>query len=106
MPSRANSRTVRSLDLPAKSDAHAVSVPSNIAEGRGRLTDKSFAVFLSHARGSLYELQTQIELACNLGFADLRDASPVLAEAAQISAMIHALLATLRPDGERELSRL
>jgi four helix bundle protein len=38
----------------------AVSVPSNIAEGRGRLTDKSFAVFLAQARGSLYELETQI----------------------------------------------
>ncbi|HEX3986149.1 MAG TPA: four helix bundle protein [Acidobacteriaceae bacterium] len=35
----------------------AVSIPSNIAEGRGRTTDKSFAAFLSQARGSLYELQ-------------------------------------------------
>jgi hypothetical protein len=42
---------------------------SNIAEGGGRMTDKSFAVFLAQARGSLFELQTQIELARDLGFA-------------------------------------
>ena len=39
------------------------SVPSNIAEGHGRLTDLQFRHFLGNARGSLYELQTQIELA-------------------------------------------
>ncbi len=47
----------------------AVSIPSNIAEGRGRTTEKSFALFLSQARGSLYELETQMELAGELGFA-------------------------------------
>ena len=83
----------------------AVSVPSNIAEGRGRLTDRSFAVFLGQARGSLYELQTQIELACNLGFADPGEASSLLAEAAQIGAMIHSLLASLRLNVPQETSR-
>jgi four helix bundle protein len=75
----------------------AVSVPSNIAEGRGRSTDKSFVVFLGQARGSLYELQTQIELARDLGFAAQDRANAILAEAAEIAAMIHGLLATLRP---------
>jgi len=41
----------------------AVSVPSNIAEGHGRLTDPQLRNFLGMARGSLYELQTQTELA-------------------------------------------
>jgi four helix bundle protein len=75
----------------------AVSVPSNIAEGRGRATDKSFAMFLSQARGSLYELQTQIELARDLGFAAQDRANSILTEAAEIAAMIHGLLAKLRP---------
>lgn len=36
----------------------AVSIPSNIAEGHGRASDKNFALFLTQARGSLCELQT------------------------------------------------
>ena len=45
----------------------AVSVPSNIAEGRGRLADRGLRVFLAQARGSLFEVQTQLELAHDLG---------------------------------------
>jgi four helix bundle protein len=48
----------------------AVSVPSNIAEGRGRGGDKEFVRFLQIALGSLYELQTQLELAKMLGYGD------------------------------------
>ena len=48
----------------------AVLVASNRAEGHGRLTDKSFAFFLSQARGSLNELATQLDLAVQLGFAE------------------------------------
>ncbi len=73
----------------------AVSIPSNIAEGRGRTTDKSFALFLTQARGSLYELETQVELAGDLGYASKNQAAAVVAEAAKISRMIHALLAKL-----------
>jgi four helix bundle protein len=40
----------------------AVSIPSNIAEGRGRLSAGEFKQFLGVARGSNYELQTQLEL--------------------------------------------
>jgi len=45
-----------------------VSVPSNIAEGFGRESDKDFKYFLSIARGSLYETKTQLELAESLGY--------------------------------------
>lgn len=44
----------------------AVSVPSNIAEGSGRVGNRDYAHFLSISRGSLYETMTQIELAKNL----------------------------------------
>ena len=46
----------------------AVSIPSNIAEGQGRLTEGEFKHFLGQARGSLWELQTQLEIAYRLQF--------------------------------------
>jgi four helix bundle protein len=47
----------------------AISIPSNIAEGAARGTDKEFLYFLYTARGSLSEVETQVFLAKDLGFA-------------------------------------
>jgi four helix bundle protein len=46
----------------------AVSIPSNIAEGAGRNSDKEFIQFLSIAHASSYELETQLIVSNNLGY--------------------------------------
>jgi four helix bundle protein len=48
----------------------AVSVASNIAEGRGRLNNGEFRQFLGMAQGSNYEVQTQLVIAKEFGFGD------------------------------------
>ncbi|MGC2498802.1 MAG: four helix bundle protein [Acidobacteriaceae bacterium] len=74
----------------------AVSVPSNIAEGHGRESEKSFALYINQARGSLHELETQVELARNLGMIPVQRADEILEEAAEIGRMLHGLRNTLR----------
>ena len=76
----------------------AVSIPSNIAEGHGRLTDKVFLLFLSQARGSLYELETQIELSSDLKFLPVRDANAIRMECQELTRMLNGLMKTLRED--------
>src|SRR5437667_5427132 len=46
----------------------AVSVASNVAEGKGRNSDKEFRQFLFYSRGSLLELETQILIASKLEY--------------------------------------
>lgn len=48
----------------------AVSIPSNIAEGYGRATTRDYLKFLRVARGSAYELETQLVLSVDLGLCD------------------------------------
>ena len=52
----------------------AVSIPSNIAEGKGRLSKGEFRQFLGNARGSLAEVETQILIAQNLSYLDKSEA--------------------------------
>ena len=73
----------------------AVSVPSNIAEGQGRLNPDEFRQFLGIARGSICELQTQLEIARSLQFGNpelLNEAEGLSHEAGK---MIYSLLASL-----------
>jgi four helix bundle protein len=80
----------------------AISVPSNIAEGHGRLSDLQFRHFLGNARGSIYELQTQFELATDLGFFDRSATTPLLEESAEVSRLLNAFIAALSPDRNKQ----
>ena len=70
----------------------AVSVPSNIAEGCGRGTDRDWVHFLGMSLGSLCELETQVELSKRLGYADDEAVRPLLEEARVTGKMLYALI--------------
>lgn len=73
----------------------AVSVPSNIAEGHGRLSDGNMRVFPAQARGSLCELETQIELASDLDLLKAEAEKRLLESCREIGRMLNGLLAVL-----------
>ena len=77
-----------------------VSIPSNIAEGQGRNSDKEFIQFLSIARGSLWELETQIEICLRIGYIDQSLATNIYNLIAEISKMLNALSNTLKPQNQ------
>lgn len=68
----------------------AISVPSNIAEGNGRGSNKDYAHFLAIARGSLFETLTQLELAKSFGYISNYDSVSGLA--AEISRMLTTMM--------------
>jgi four helix bundle protein len=73
----------------------AVSVPSNIAEGHGRLNDGHFRQFLATSRGSLFELQTQMELSADLKFLDAARIKALMEQCEEVARLINGLLAAL-----------
>ena len=77
----------------------AVSVPSNIAEGYGRGTRKEYVKFLRTARGSLYEVQTQLLLAQDLGYLSPAKAEEVMQSAARCCQLLNGLLRSLAKQG-------
>lgn len=71
----------------------AVSIPSKIAEGKGRSSRKDMNVFLCHARGSVHELETQLLIAEKLGYIQSSVAERVMAEIGEVARMLNALIA-------------
>jgi four helix bundle protein len=69
-----------------------VSVPSNIAEGKGHRSDKEFVHFLLHARGSLLEIQTQLLIAEELQYFRNADGSRLLTLAGAVGRALNGLI--------------
>ncbi|HXE89901.1 MAG TPA: four helix bundle protein [Terriglobales bacterium] len=74
----------------------AVSVPSNIAEGQARHSQKEFKSFLSHARGSLVEIETQVLIAQNLNYLTQKDAEPLLSRVAELGRILNGLIGAIK----------
>ena len=75
----------------------AVSIPSNIAEGQGRLSTGEFRQSLGIARGSNCELQTQIEIARKLGFGEAGLLNAVEGLSFEVGKMINAIPGKTKP---------
>jgi four helix bundle protein len=73
----------------------AASIPSNIAEGHGRLKVGEFRQFLGIARGSNYELQTQLELAKALEMGNPNEIDDASLLSHEVGRMIYSLLGSL-----------
>ena len=73
----------------------AVSIPSNIAEGKGRGSDKGFVNFLFNARGSLMELETQIEIAQGLRYLNQESAEYLRGQATKVGKSLSGLINAL-----------
>ena len=69
----------------------AVSIPSNIAEGQARHTTGEFIQFISHAEGSVAELETQFILSIELGFSTAENAKTAFTFLDEIRRMLNGL---------------
>ena len=74
----------------------AVSIPSNLAEGYGRRSNNEFNRFTQIATGSLYELQTQLELSMRLGYIKDEDYTGLHDQSREVERMLNSLTRTLQ----------
>jgi len=74
----------------------AISIPSNIAEGKQRGTKKDYRHFLIMAFGSGAELETQLEISRRLNFSKEEECIPIFALLNEIVRMLNKLISTLK----------
>ena len=79
----------------------AVSIPSNIAEGCGRNSEKELSRFLSYAAGSASETEYQVLLAHDLGYLSKEQHEHVKSLVTEVKRMLYALMRSLSSEAER-----
>jgi four helix bundle protein len=83
--------TCRNFTMQDQVQRAALSVPSNVAEGYERNSNKEFVRFLNIANGSSGELRTQLYISRKLNFIKKSDFDHLVGESKEISAMLHGL---------------
>lgn len=73
----------------------AVSIPSNIAEGQGRLSRGEFKQFLGHAKGSVFEVESQLLIARDLGYLSDQTTQDLLDHVQEVGRILSGLLRSL-----------
>lgn len=74
----------------------AVSIASNIAEGKGRFSDRELGQFLAQARGSLFEVETQVLIAMQLGFISKSDSERLTSQCSELGRILNGLIKAIR----------
>jgi four helix bundle protein len=74
----------------------AVSVPSNLAEGAGRITNGEFLQAIGHARGSVLEVETQLIIANRLGYLDCKEMDALFRATTEVGKLTNGLLRALK----------
>src|SRR5512142_838233 len=76
----------------------AVSVPSNIAEGKAHYSNRDFVRFLRHARGSLAEIETQVLIAQQRKYLNTETATNLSQKIAELGRILSGLINSLRDE--------
>ena len=74
----------------------SVSIPSNIAEGASRVSNKDFARFLRISLGSCYEIETQLLISCDLAYIQKEELEKLQHTLDQIIKMMSRFISTLK----------
>ena len=82
----------------------AVSIASNIAEGKGRRTDREFLQFLHHARGSVFEVETQLTIASRLGYMPEAEVLRLGNSASEIARMLNGLIKAITSIADKQVA--
>jgi four helix bundle protein len=89
--------------LTAQMRRSSTSIACDIAEGHGRLTNRDWQHFLSQARGSVLELETQLLLASRLQMTDSAEVETILARAEEVGKIINGLLRSTKKAPPRKV---
>lgn len=86
------------FDLSSQIRRAVVSIPSNIAEGQGRQTEKEFKQFLSIAKGSVFEVETQLLICVRIGYLSQEQIQNALSLCDEIGRMLTKLIVSFHFD--------